>query len=385
MTLPSSFRILPEGSYGEIKLRQYSKDPWGPENMREIRRAWELTDEQEEQLWELQRRLSDVDHFKNEPETILKFMVAPTGFDAAEGLFRTMLEWRLENNVDTLLQDYRPPPKLIENAHATILRGADKDGDPIFVERGGALDAAAVLEEYGREEALKCGIWIRELHTRGAWIDEFEQKKGMKIKGVTVVYDLKGLSSKHLNRKVLDLFGELMKITQNFYPGPIKRMIIIRSPSIFPYVWAIAKNCIRKSARDKMVFPSCKTYLKVLDQYIDRHVLPECIAEGGCGAAAYGLPNLIGDDSPNPWWSSPTSKMNKVAFGSTEIYQVSALSLDETEEGSLTSSDDCSVSSVSVSGSAIVKGHWEDRIGGGSQIFNIGKSKNNISIIIFYW
>ena len=350
-------------------MRRYSKDPWGHKNMTAIRQAWKLSYEQEEQLWELQRRLADVNHFKNEPDTVLKFMMAPTGFNAAEGLFRKMLAWRKENNVDTILQDYRPPQKLIEHAHSTILYGADKDGDPIFVERGGALDAIGILEEYGREEMIRTGIFIRELHSRGAWIDEFEKRKGGKMKAVTVVYDLKGLSSKHMNRKVLDLFGEMMKITQDYYPGPFKRMIIIRSPAIFPYVWAIAKNCIRKTARDKMIFPSCKTYLKVLDQYIDRHVLPECIVEGGEGSPAYGLPNLLGDDAPNPWWSAPSTPMARhknAVFGFSSA--ASASTMDETDTISLTS-DEGSIGSVSVAGSAIMKGHWREEIDGGSQVF----------------
>ena len=112
-------------------------------------------------------------------------------------------------------------------------------------------------------------------------------------------------------------------------------MIIIRSPSVFPYVWAIAKNCIRKTARDKMIFPSSKAYLKVLDQYIDRHVLPECIAEGGCGSPAYGLPNLLGDDSPNPWWrasANPVKKTKKVSFGDSRFSStLSASTMDETD------------------------------------------------------
>jgi len=371
MTVDEPISLLSEDPNGEVKLRKYPKDPWGEANMREIRRAWDLSPEQEENLMDLKQRLSDIDHFKNEPETVLKFMIAPTGFHAAEGLFRKMIAWRLKNNVDTILQDFRPPQAVLESVHATILDGADKDGDVIFCERGGAMDAGKILRDLGKEQAIKCGIWIRELHTRGAWVDDFEKRKGSKIKAVTVVYDLKGLSSKHLNPKVLDLFGELMHLTMDYYPGPFKRIIVCRAPSLFPYVWAIVKNFLRKSARDKMIFPSGKSYLSVLDQYIDRHVLPECIAEGGCGGSAVGLPNIIGDNSPNPWWDAhsplPTGSSDRRKANKTSSLDGRS-ELTETDECSMTS-EEGSTGGVFVSSSPIVKGYWEERINGGRRIY----------------
>jgi len=207
---------------GEIKLRSYNKDPWGTENMAIVRSSWKLTAEAEAKLWDLQRRLSDIDHFKNEPETVLRFQVAPQGYEHAESGFRKMLEWRKENHVDTILQDYRPPQDLLDNAVCTMLAGADKDGDPIYVERGGAVDVGALLKVYGHKELVKCSIWVRELITRGAWLDEFEKQQGRRIKGVTVLYDLKGLSSKHMSPKVLSLFHDVMMIASDYYPAPIK-------------------------------------------------------------------------------------------------------------------------------------------------------------------
>ena len=90
------------------------------------------------------------------------------------------------------------------------------------MERGGVADIGALLKEFGHDEIIKYAIWTRELHTRGAWIDRFERMQGRRIRAITIVYDLKGLSAKHLNPKVLDLFGDIMNISQTNYPGPIK-------------------------------------------------------------------------------------------------------------------------------------------------------------------
>jgi CRAL/TRIO domain len=207
---------------GKIKLRTSSKDPWGQANVQQFIDSWSLTPEQVDKMWALQRRLVDVDHFKNEPECILRFMFAPTGCDAAESCWRKMVQWRLDNNIDTLLRDYQPPQDLLDHATCAILEGLDREGDPIYVERGGATDVTHLLKTYGRDELIQFAIWTRELHTRGAWIEAYEKRQGRRIKGVTVVYDLKGMSTKHLNPKVLDLFGEIMKFSQAYYPGPIK-------------------------------------------------------------------------------------------------------------------------------------------------------------------
>ena len=92
----------------------------------------------------------------------------------------------------------------------------------IYVERGGATDAGALLKEFGSDELVKYAIWSRELHTRGAWIDRYERLRGRRIKGITIVYDLQGLGRHHLNPKVLDVFRDIMQISQDHYPGKWK-------------------------------------------------------------------------------------------------------------------------------------------------------------------
>lgn len=132
--------------------------------------------------------------------------------------------------------------------------------------------------------------WVRELNTQGAWLDDYEQKQGHKVKDVTVVYDLKGLNSRHLSPKVIDLFSEIMKLTQERYPGPVKRMIIIRCPAILRIGWSLVKHIFPKQSQDKMIFAGKHNYLKILDNYMDLEVLPTCIYEGGQGESAMGMP-----------------------------------------------------------------------------------------------
>jgi len=78
----------------------------------------------------------------------------------------------------------------------------------------------------------------------------------------------------------------------------LQRMIIIRAPHIFRFVWKVVKNIFSQESQDKMIFAD-SDYLTVLDQYMDVSVLPSCINPRGNGETAVGMPSLM-DCKPIP-------------------------------------------------------------------------------------
>lgn len=320
-------------------------DPWGENNFQAVVDTWSLSPEDITNLRDLQRRLSDVQHWKNEPLTVLRFMIAPWGYDAAETKFRSMLQWRKDHQVDSILEDYDPPQMMLDNTPCAVLQDYDRDGDPVFVERGGAVDIGLGLREFGKEALMKHAIWARELFTRGVWIDDYEKRQGRKVKAITCIYDLKGLSAKHLDPSSMGVLRDIVKFAKSNYPGKIKRVIIIRAPPIFRMIWNVCKHFFLQTLRDKMIFAG-KDYLQVLDRFMDRSVLPACIADGGSGRTANGLPALIGTIPQRKIYNDVPSLLS--SFGSD------LTDLAETDE------DDSSFfnSNVSVSGTVLVRGYW---------------------------
>ena len=61
----------------------------------------------------------------------------PKDLKAQVEMFKNMIEWRKENNVETILKDYTPDKLLWRYYPGAMLKGYDKEGDPVYLERLG--------------------------------------------------------------------------------------------------------------------------------------------------------------------------------------------------------------------------------------------------------
>jgi hypothetical protein len=109
------------------------EERWSVQNLEYVRDLWRLDTEQYGHLVAMKDKLKDVDHWKNNPYEVTRFVTGPQGYDRAEPLFRAMVDWRIENDVDTLLDTYKPPKVLQDYLPSAILAGYDKEGDPIYL------------------------------------------------------------------------------------------------------------------------------------------------------------------------------------------------------------------------------------------------------------
>ena len=83
-------------------------------SVEEISELWELTADEEAKLLDLQQRVKDVDHPKNQLRELVRFLRArPKNVEAAESMFRKMVAWRKEHMIDNLLSTYQPPEDFV--------------------------------------------------------------------------------------------------------------------------------------------------------------------------------------------------------------------------------------------------------------------------------
>jgi len=294
-----------------IVLTEDDDECWNSNRVDEIAQLWELSTQERSDLEELGRRLRDIPHDcrkkkKNHPAAVVRFLRGARGDPkAAETMFRNMIQWRRQNNVDTILQDYQPPPDLLHYWPGYNVDGFDLDGDPIYVDRGGRFDVPGMLARYGHDELIQFNIWMREKIEESDFYKEYypAQHEGRSVKQVTVVEDVGGIDSRLItNAAARNLVSELMRMDQENYPEQVKRIIVIGLPSGFMFAWNLVKPLFGEAVCERLIFAGTSNGTKtraVLAQYMDLQVLPDCIVPGiGQGRAA--VPYMTGDLSGGP-------------------------------------------------------------------------------------
>jgi CRAL/TRIO domain len=284
----------------EVEDDDERQDPWSAKNFSEMSEQWGLTEDDERNMRDLQNRLADVDHWKNDPFEVVRFYKELRGnVKATEEKFRRMIFWRVENRIDTFLERYGDPDPLFDYQPAVILKGVDKDGDPIFLERTGAFDAYGFYQHFGAKGMMDFITHKREVDVtrrqdgKGWQREYYEPKYGKRVHQYTVIVDMDGLNRNHMRPGLLPLFHQMAHMVQNYYAGLAKRIIVARAPAIFKLFWSLIKHFFEPHIRDLVTFTTHANYLDVLDQYIDREVLPpELCSTSGVGIVMPGFEHI---------------------------------------------------------------------------------------------
>ena len=352
------------------------EDPWNDVRFREMSQLWSLSEEEQSQMRGLQQRLLDIDHWKNDPYEVVRFFrELKSDVAATEVKFRKMVSWRLDNDIDHFLERYGEPDAVFDYFPSVILEGVDKDGDPIFLERTGVFDAYGFFKEYGTRNMVDFMIYKRETivtrRTDGkGWQHEcYEPKYGKPVKHYTVVMDVAGLNRNHMRAGLLPLLHQLALITQDYYAGLAKRIIVLRAPLIWKLFWGLIKHFFEPYIRELVIFTTEADYLEVLDQYVDREVLPSVICrEHGKGNVMTGFENIRLEGGLLTEEIIQASKSSLELASPRKLWP--AVSMDSSEATSTTTKtdeeDSCSehalspgCAAVGVASRTIGKGTWD--------------------------
>ncbi|CAB9508025.1 SEC14-like protein 5 [Seminavis robusta] len=275
---------------------------WSQANVTAVAELWELSEDEVDSLKKLQALLQDIDHWKNDPYEVVRYLREYGNVKKAETMFRKMVHWRVENDVDSFLDTYTPPI-LFRYLPVFLCQGLDRDGRPIYVERFGVGDQYGLVLAYGGIEPMaQYTQFVRELTTtrrrtptgRFCWQrDYYEPLMGGKkrLTQFTAIMDMQDLNHRNLRGGLLGLLQRMARISQDCYAGVAKRVIILRAPAIFEWGWnSVVKHFFDEHIRKMITFTSAEDYLQVMDKYIDLEVLPDCLAPGiGKGKAMPGF------------------------------------------------------------------------------------------------
>jgi CRAL/TRIO domain len=198
-----------------VRASKPYEERWSTDHVQECAKLWSLTNDQHHKLLELKARIVDIDHWKNDPFECVRFL-KEFKFDlkTTETKFRTSIQWRLDHNADFILEEYTPPA-LYNYFPLGVMEGADRDGQPIYIERSGAADAYGLLQRFGKDEMIQQAIWSKELLSRGPWQETWPTR----ITAFLTILDLKGLNRHHLNPHLIPVGQAVTRLTQDNYPG----------------------------------------------------------------------------------------------------------------------------------------------------------------------
>jgi len=196
------------------------------------------------------------------------------------------MNWRRENNIDSLLSTYTVP-EVLKKYYAEGLVGEDKEGCPVWIFRIGKIDYCGLLNRLTPAEMETFMIWIVEKTVQH--MKDLSEKLGKPVETVYDVVDTEGFTLKQLaSLPVLRIFKKITTICDLNYPEILKKAVIINAPALVRIPWAMMQPFISDVSLRKMTMYGQTGWKEILLSDIDADVLP--VQWGGTRTDSTGKP-----------------------------------------------------------------------------------------------
>ncbi|GAB4823183.1 hypothetical protein N2152v2_010229 [Parachlorella kessleri] len=212
----------------------------------------------------------------------------------AKEMFLKHLQWRRENGIDTILEDFVFHER---DAFLTLwpqgYHKTDKLGRPIYIQHLGQINVKRLEELTSEERMIK--FHVQEYERALKYIFPACSKvAGRNISQTLTILDVQGVGLRHLTGDVKRIMGHITRVDQDNYPETLGKTLIINAPSIFKMIWGLVKPMLDVRTQAKIeVCPS--NYLPTLLRWADIENIPEYLGGKSRGS-------LLDDVGP---WKDP--------------------------------------------------------------------------------
>lgn len=212
----------------------------------------DLSPQQQEALARFRENLQDVLPIlpKVDDYFLLRWLRA-RNFDLkkSEDMLRKHVEFRNQQDLDHILT--WQAPEVIQLYDSGGLSGYDYEGCPVWFDIIGTLDPKGLLMSASKQDMIRKRIKVCEMLLHECELQS--QKLGRKIERMMMVFDMEGLSLRHLWKPAVEVYQQFFAILEANYPETVKNLIVIRAPKLFPVAFNLVKSFMGEVTQKKIV------------------------------------------------------------------------------------------------------------------------------------
>ncbi|CAO2640402.1 SEC14-like protein 4, partial [Lemmus lemmus] len=162
---------------------------------------------------------------------------------------REHVEFRNQQDLNHILT--WQPPEVIQLYDSGGLCGYDYEGCPVWFDIIGTMDPKGLLMSASKQDMIRKRIKVCELLQHECELQS--QKLGRKIERMVMVFDVEGLSLRHLWKPAVEVYQQFFAILEANYPETVKNLVIIRAPKLFPVAFNLVKSFMGEETQKKIV------------------------------------------------------------------------------------------------------------------------------------
>lgn len=202
------------------------------------------------------------------------------------------LHWQINFKIESIYNDYELKDlQKLKNIAPHGLHKVTKDGHPIYLLVLGFLDPDELFKAFPREEIIKYAAKVFMSFERETF-GICSKLQNTYIHGMFGICDFKGMKKSLINKKLISLVGDLLKICQDYFPESLEGCFAINTGLLFRALYSACKVFLDSKTKQKIKVYGSKYQLALLEK-IDSLSLPNflggiCQCPNGCAFSGAG-------------------------------------------------------------------------------------------------